>query len=151
MIRWTSVLVYDSEFVTVSDPLCKTSYLCRSITTELFPSMLEPVHTWIFPLTDGRAFIAPFWADVHNGIRGEIYYRETMDPVILKRATKDIRKYFKDIATFSATLGFHCDLVEHILRREQHHVCNHSCFPFSTSYPEIQFLPVFTTLKEPNC
>ncbi|XP_066895261.1 alpha-tectorin isoform X1 [Kogia breviceps] len=45
-----------------------------------------------FPLTDGRAFIAPFWADVHNGIRGEIYYRETMDPVILKRATKDIRK-----------------------------------------------------------
>ncbi|KAJ1075812.1 hypothetical protein K5549_021662, partial [Capra hircus] len=59
-----------------------------------------------FPLTDGRAFIAPFWADVHNGIRGEIYYRETMDPVILKRATKDIRKYFKDMATFSATWVF---------------------------------------------
>ncbi|XP_022415971.1 alpha-tectorin isoform X8 [Delphinapterus leucas] len=59
-----------------------------------------------FPLADGRAFIAPFWADVHNGIRGEIYYRETMDPVILKRATKDIRKYFKDMATFSATWVF---------------------------------------------
>ncbi|XP_049569231.1 alpha-tectorin isoform X7 [Orcinus orca] len=59
-----------------------------------------------FPLTDGRAFIAPFWADVHNGIRGEIYYRETTDPVILKRATKDIRKYFKDMATFSATWVF---------------------------------------------
>lgn len=59
-----------------------------------------------FPLTDGRAFIAPFWADVHNGIRGEIYYRETMDPAILRRATKDIRKYFKDMATFSATWVF---------------------------------------------
>ncbi|XP_074068329.1 alpha-tectorin [Macrotis lagotis] len=59
-----------------------------------------------FPLTDGRAFIAPFWADVHNGIRGEIYYRETMDPVILRRATKDIRKYFKDMATFSAIWVF---------------------------------------------
>ncbi|KAI2563282.1 TBCEL-TECTA readthrough, partial [Homo sapiens] len=59
-----------------------------------------------FPLTDGRAFVAPFWADVHNGIRGEIYYRETMEPAILKRATKDIRKYFKDMATFSATWVF---------------------------------------------
>ncbi|EGW06607.1 Alpha-tectorin [Cricetulus griseus] len=59
-----------------------------------------------FPLTDGRAFIAPFWADVHNGIRGEIYYRETMDPAILRRATKDIRKYFKDMTTFSATWVF---------------------------------------------
>ncbi|EPQ01995.1 Alpha-tectorin [Myotis brandtii] len=59
-----------------------------------------------FPLTDGRAFIAPFWADVHNGIRGEIYYRETMDPAILTRATKDIRKHFKDMAAFSATWVF---------------------------------------------
>lgn len=59
-----------------------------------------------FPLTDGRAFIAPFWADVHNGIRGEIYYRETMDPAILARATKDIRKHFKDMGAFSATWVF---------------------------------------------
>lgn len=59
-----------------------------------------------FPLTDGRAFIAPFWADVHNGIRGEIYYRETMDPAILSRATRDVRKHFKDMAAFSATWVF---------------------------------------------
>ncbi|XP_077695788.1 alpha-tectorin isoform X4 [Eretmochelys imbricata] len=55
-----------------------------------------------FPLADGRAFIAPFWADVHNGIRGEIYYRETMDPALLKKVSKDIRKYFKNLPSFSA-------------------------------------------------
>ncbi|KAM6370751.1 alpha-tectorin [Pluvialis apricaria] len=55
-----------------------------------------------FPLTDGRAFVAPFWADVHNGIRGEIYYRESTDPELLRRASKDIRKHFKDMSSFSA-------------------------------------------------
>ncbi|NXJ78918.1 TECTA protein, partial [Trogon melanurus] len=59
-----------------------------------------------FPLADGRAFIAPFWADVHNGIRGEVYYRESTDPELLRRASKDIRKHFKDMASFSATWVF---------------------------------------------
>ncbi|XP_075183389.1 alpha-tectorin [Anomaloglossus baeobatrachus] len=59
-----------------------------------------------FPLADGRAFIAPFWADVHNGIRGEIYYRETTDPIILKKASKEIRKHFRNLAFFSATWVF---------------------------------------------
>lgn len=59
-----------------------------------------------FPLTDGRAFVAPFWADVHNGIRGEIYYRESTDPELLRRASKDIRKHFKDMSSFSATWVF---------------------------------------------
>ncbi|XP_063799566.1 alpha-tectorin [Pseudophryne corroboree] len=58
-----------------------------------------------FPLSDGRAFIAPFWADVHNGIRGEIYYRETTDRAILKRATKEIRKHFRTLS-FTATWVF---------------------------------------------
>nr|XP_009911479.1 PREDICTED: alpha-tectorin-like [Haliaeetus albicilla] len=55
-----------------------------------------------FPLTDGRAFVAPFWADVHNGIRGEIYYRESTEPELLRRASKDIRKHFRDMSSFSA-------------------------------------------------
>ncbi|KAL7981567.1 hypothetical protein Chor_005655 [Crotalus horridus] len=59
-----------------------------------------------FPLADGRAFIAPFWADVHNGIRGEIYYRETTDPVLLKKVSKDIRKYFKNLSSFTAVSVF---------------------------------------------
>ncbi|XP_041030218.1 alpha-tectorin [Carcharodon carcharias] len=59
-----------------------------------------------FPLSDGRSFIAPFWADVHNGIKGNVYYRQSTEPSILQRATKDIRKSFKDQTSFSATWVF---------------------------------------------
>ncbi|KAL0192664.1 hypothetical protein M9458_010960, partial [Cirrhinus mrigala] len=59
-----------------------------------------------FPLSDSRSFIAPLWADVHNGIRGDVYYRETSDPEILERATQDVRKYFKNMVSFTATWVF---------------------------------------------
>ncbi|KAL8173655.1 UNVERIFIED_CONTAM: hypothetical protein K2H54_014166 [Gekko kuhli] len=59
-----------------------------------------------FPLNDGRAFIAPFWADVHNGIRGEVYYRESSDPALLKKVSRDIRKYFKNLVSFTAVSVF---------------------------------------------
>lgn len=59
-----------------------------------------------FPLSDSRSFIAPLWADVHNGIRGDVYYRESTEPEILERATQDIRKYFKNVPTFTATWVF---------------------------------------------
>ncbi|XP_039634453.1 alpha-tectorin isoform X5 [Perca fluviatilis] len=59
-----------------------------------------------FPLSDSRSFIAPLWADVHNGIRGDVFYRETTEPEILERATQDVRKYFKNMPTFTATWAF---------------------------------------------
>ncbi|XP_020319975.1 alpha-tectorin [Oncorhynchus kisutch] len=59
-----------------------------------------------FPLSDSRSFIAPLWADVHNGIRGDVYYRESADPELLERASQDIRKYFKNMPTFTATWIF---------------------------------------------
>ncbi|KAK9536794.1 hypothetical protein VZT92_006555 [Zoarces viviparus] len=59
-----------------------------------------------FPLSDSRSFIAPLWADVHNGIRGDVFYRESTEPEILERATQDVRKYFKTIPTFTATWVF---------------------------------------------
>lgn len=59
-----------------------------------------------FPLSDSRSFIAPLWADVHNGIRGDVYYRESTDPELLERASQDIRKYFKNMPTFTATWVF---------------------------------------------
>uniref|UniRef100_UPI00398E4BCD alpha-tectorin-like n=1 Tax=Pristiophorus japonicus TaxID=55135 RepID=UPI00398E4BCD len=46
-----------------------------------------------FPLSDDRAFIAPFWADVDNNRGGEVYYRETRDAVLLQRATADVNRY----------------------------------------------------------
>lgn len=71
-----------------------------------FNSLVSQFTPEAFPLADGRAFVAPFWADVHNGIRGEIYYRESTNPELLGRASKDIRKYFKDMASFSASWVF---------------------------------------------
>lgn len=59
-----------------------------------------------FPLSDSRSFIAPLWADVHNGIRGDVYYRESTEPEILERATQDVRKYFKSMPSFTATWAF---------------------------------------------
>ncbi|XP_054854871.1 IgGFc-binding protein-like [Eublepharis macularius] len=47
-----------------------------------------------FPLTDGRAFVAPFWADVDNRITGEVYYRQSQDEQLLQRVTADINTYF---------------------------------------------------------
>lgn len=59
-----------------------------------------------FPLSDSRAFIAPLWADVHNGIRGDVYYRESTEPQLLQRATRDVRKYFKHLDAFTAAWVF---------------------------------------------
>lgn len=55
-----------------------------------------------FPLSDSRSFIAPLWADVHNGIRGDVYYRESTEAEILERATQDVRRHFKNLPTFTA-------------------------------------------------
>ncbi|KAH0631346.1 hypothetical protein JD844_005637 [Phrynosoma platyrhinos] len=57
-----------------------------------------------FPLTDGRAFVAPFWADVDNRIKGEVYYRQSQDKRLLQKVTADINTYFpkeKFIATWA--------------------------------------------------
>lgn len=59
-----------------------------------------------FPLSDSRAFIAPLWADVHNGIRGDVYYRESTEPELLQRATQDVRKHFRNMASFTAIWVF---------------------------------------------
>ena len=59
-----------------------------------------------FPLSDSRSFIAPLWADVHNGIRGDIFYRESTEPALLERVTQDVRKYFQNLPTFTATWVF---------------------------------------------
>ncbi|KAL8220175.1 UNVERIFIED_CONTAM: hypothetical protein K2H54_040035 [Gekko kuhli] len=58
-----------------------------------------------FPLTDGRAFVAPFWADVDNRITGEVYYRESQDEQLLQRVTADVNVYFPT-ETFVATWVF---------------------------------------------
>ena len=42
----------------------------------------------------GRRFITPYWADTDLRGTGEIYYRQTRNPVLLARATNEIQKVF---------------------------------------------------------
>ncbi|XP_044847398.1 sushi, nidogen and EGF-like domain-containing protein 1 isoform X1 [Mauremys mutica] len=58
-----------------------------------------------FPLADGRPFVAPYWGDVNNNLGGDVYYRETRDPELLRRLTRDINQYFPEIP-FTATWAF---------------------------------------------
>uniref|UniRef100_A0AAR2LD50 Sushi, nidogen and EGF-like domains 1 n=1 Tax=Pygocentrus nattereri TaxID=42514 RepID=A0AAR2LD50_PYGNA len=56
-----------------------------------------------FPIAGDRRVVAPFWADVDNRQAGNVFYRESKDPAILKRATEDIHRYFPEFPMFSAT------------------------------------------------
>ncbi|NXY91857.1 TECTA protein, partial [Alcedo cyanopectus] len=58
-----------------------------------------------FPLADGRAFVAPFWADVNNVLGGEVFYREVTDQALLEQITKDINLYFPEVS-YTATWAF---------------------------------------------
>ncbi|XP_053307396.1 alpha-tectorin-like [Spea bombifrons] len=53
------------------------------------------------PLTNGEAFIAPFWADMDLFKAGVMYYRQDTNVELLERATSDITSYFSN-TTFSA-------------------------------------------------
>ncbi|XP_053453179.1 sushi, nidogen and EGF-like domain-containing protein 1 isoform X2 [Nycticebus coucang] len=59
-----------------------------------------------FPIAKDRCVVAAFWADVDNRRAGDVYYRETTNPVTLHRATEDIRRYFPELLDFSATWVF---------------------------------------------
>ena len=48
-----------------------------------------------FPLrTSSHKIIAPYWANVDTLQAGRIYYRQTLDPFLLARATSEIRSTF---------------------------------------------------------
>ncbi|XP_067316857.1 alpha-tectorin-like [Anolis sagrei] len=68
----------------------------------------EPVSEYTpkaIPLTDGEAFVAPYWGDVNNKLGGDIWYRETKDPIMLDTITKDMNKHFPDMP-FTAKWAF---------------------------------------------
>lgn len=56
-----------------------------------------------FPIAGDRRVVAPFWADVDNRRAGQVFYRESKDPAILQRATTDVRKFFPEFPTFTAS------------------------------------------------
>lgn len=56
-----------------------------------------------FPIAGDRRVVAPFWADVDNRRAGKVFYRESKDPAILRRATADINRYFPEFPIFATT------------------------------------------------
>ena len=46
------------------------------------------------PLSGTQQIIAPYWADVDTNGTGQILYRQSTDPSLLARATKEIREAF---------------------------------------------------------
>ena len=59
-----------------------------------------------FSLRDNRRLITPFWDDMDTRNGGTALYRESIDPVLLDRATKDVRRAFLNHQRFSASWIF---------------------------------------------
>ncbi|XP_038138318.1 sushi, nidogen and EGF-like domain-containing protein 1 [Cyprinodon tularosa] len=56
-----------------------------------------------FPIAGDRRVVAPFWADVDNRLAGSVFFRESQDSSILRRASGDVRTYFAEFPDFNAT------------------------------------------------
>ncbi len=56
-----------------------------------------------FPIAGDRRVVAPFWADVDNRRAGKVFYRESREPSILRRASGDVKTYFSEFPNFNAT------------------------------------------------
>jgi len=59
-----------------------------------------------FPLSNGRRIIAPFWADVDITEGGTVWYRESTNETILKRASDEIKLYYPSQIHFHASWVF---------------------------------------------
>ncbi|XP_060113626.1 IgGFc-binding protein-like [Heteronotia binoei] len=58
-----------------------------------------------FPLDGGSPFVAPYWGDVDNVKGGDIFWRQSQDPSLLRWCTEDINRYFPGIP-FAAAWAF---------------------------------------------
>ncbi|NXG82289.1 TECTA protein, partial [Stercorarius parasiticus] len=43
-----------------------------------------------FPLPGHRPFVAPYWADVDTRLGGDVFYRQSREPELLARLTRDL-------------------------------------------------------------
>ena len=59
-----------------------------------------------FPLSSDDELIAPYWAHADINSAGTVFYRETNDSDILSRGNSEVRFFFPQFSSFSATTGF---------------------------------------------
>ena len=55
-----------------------------------------------FPLGNNSRLVAPFWADVDTIVAGQVFYRETADPGLLRQATNVITATYVNHGKFRA-------------------------------------------------
>ena len=80
--------------------------MCLQVNNNGLVSFLREVSQFTpvaFPIAGDRRVVAPFWADVDNRRAGEVFYRESLDPGTLQRATADVRTYYSEFPGFTAT------------------------------------------------
>ncbi|XP_077193136.1 sushi, nidogen and EGF-like domain-containing protein 1 isoform X2 [Paroedura picta] len=58
-----------------------------------------------FPLDGESPFVAPYWADVDTRQGGNIFWRQSQDPSLLRQCTEDINWYFPEVP-FTAVWAF---------------------------------------------
>ncbi|XP_056399354.1 alpha-tectorin-like [Hyla sarda] len=58
-----------------------------------------------FPLTNGEAFVTPYWGDVDNDLGGNVWHRESTDPDLLHRISEDMAQHLPNLH-FKATWAF---------------------------------------------
>ncbi|XP_077312589.1 uncharacterized protein LOC143933542 isoform X4 [Lithobates pipiens] len=95
-------------YLTRNIPLFGRYYSYLYVNNNGLLSFGSPISQFVpqaLPVAFGNPFLAIFWADVDNRLAGDIYYRETTDPVLLSRATSDIRSYFNAV-DFTAQWAF---------------------------------------------
>nr|XP_002734454.1 PREDICTED: uncharacterized protein LOC100367616 [Saccoglossus kowalevskii] len=79
-------------------PLFGTKYNLLRVNTNGVISVKKHKYTYRdfpaeFPFTDQTPMIAPFWGDVSTIFGGNVYWRESTDPIIIARALRDLKSY----------------------------------------------------------
>ena len=83
-------------YVSYVSSLCKMTLLVFQLGDNGIISINDSYNDWtpkLLPFSS-KGFVAPYWADVDLRGAGQIYYRQTKNPVLLARATYEIQKVF---------------------------------------------------------
>ncbi|OWF43039.1 sushi domain-containing protein 2-like [Mizuhopecten yessoensis] len=88
----------DKIFLTVNFPFYGQDYTSLYVNNNgllTFEKEKKSYKPEKFPLNDNTSVIAIFWADIDTQREGgNVTYRQTTDPLLLTRATEEVRKYF---------------------------------------------------------
>ena len=71
-----------------------------------FSQLFSDFHPRSFPLNNSFQLIAPYWADADTRETGTVWFRETTDLDILRRAMRDVQVAFDSQINFQRLFAF---------------------------------------------